>query len=662
MTVREFLSRANDLQQRRGFKIAASGVVVLIAMAAFIAYVVARHAPAGEGAPADAPSAVAQPDAPTPPVTEADAATAAAEKNAVEATQRILKTITAGRQDPTSLGIGLLVGVGLALVVIWLGLGLSYLALLLLGVLPALLVWRGLGWPGAALLLAGVTILAAAFSALLRALRLAFAGPHPVMAIARNLLDEASRQKLSLVFIVLLMFGLAALPGMLDPTQPLRYRVQTFLQYSTAGSFWLIAILVLLLSVASVAFEQRDRLIWQTMTKPVSAWQYLLGKWLGLAGLSGVLLVVCASGVFLFTEYLRSRPALGEDPNQAYVALDGGISEDRQILETQVLAARRTVRPEEPPIDAEQFEKNVAALVEEEMRRGELNFAELSPADAAAERERIRLKLSGEVFKGVRQAYFAIEPTKAEVFVFRGLGPARGSDRPIVLRYKVDAGANNPDDFYKVTFEFRGGEATVEEVNLGQMHYLHLLPTVVDDDGVVAIRVTNGDLFQRRPNAETLAFPPDGLEVTYAVSGYRPNFARVFGVLWVKLAFLAMLGLASATFLSFAVASMVSFGAFLAAESAGFLRSSLENYTAVDPIKGHTEYGRLVIRSIAQAVEWIFRVYADLSPVSKITDGRLLGWGEVGVGTVVLAIWTAVLFAGGVLIFRRRELATYSGQ
>ncbi|MFN9975367.1 MAG: ABC transporter permease subunit, partial [Phycisphaerae bacterium] len=116
-----------------------------------------------------------------------------------------------------------------------------------------------------------------------------------------------------------------------------------FLQYGTGLSYTIIAVLCVLFSVYSVAMEQRSKVIWQTMTKPVAAWQYVLGKWLGVVSLAAVLLGVTGGAVFLFTEYLRSQPANGE--LSAYRSADESIpiTSDREILETQVLTARMGV-------------------------------------------------------------------------------------------------------------------------------------------------------------------------------------------------------------------------------------------------------------------------------------------------------------------------------
>jgi hypothetical protein len=107
-----------------------------------------------------------------------------------------------------------------------------------------------------------------------------------------------------------------------------------------------LAFLTLAFGVASITGEQRDKVIWQTVTKPVAAWQYLLGKWLGVVGLNAVLLVVASSGIFLFTEYLRN--AAGDRRDAGVPLARRGVSEDRFILESRVLTARKSVDMEIP--------------------------------------------------------------------------------------------------------------------------------------------------------------------------------------------------------------------------------------------------------------------------------------------------------------------------
>ena len=110
--------------------------------------------------------------------------------------------------------------------------------------------------------------------------------------------------KISVVFIVILLVLMALIPNSLTEDQPLRFRVQQWLSYGLGFSYAVLALLTLFLSVATVAFEQRDKIIWQTATKPVASWQYVLGKWSGVMVLNLVLLSVSAGGVYIFTEFL----------------------------------------------------------------------------------------------------------------------------------------------------------------------------------------------------------------------------------------------------------------------------------------------------------------------------------------------------------------------
>lgn len=665
MNITAGLARADRLQRSRLFKIIASAVLAVLAIGGLVAYAVAINTPSESMISVPEPVAPAADGSVGPTAAPGDqpspsgAATPAELELDPEA--QIINRLLAAKSDPTSVAVGAGIAVALALAVVWLGLGLTYLAL---GVLAATVLGLaafagvGRGWAPLAL---GVLALTGAFTTLMRLLAIVLSPSLAVLAVARNVLAEAVRLRVSLLFIVLLIFGLAALPGLLDPAQPLRYRVQSFLQYGTGGSFWLIAVLTVVFAAATVAFEQRDKVIWQTMTKPVAPWQYILGKWLGVSALAAVLLTVSASGIFLFVEYLRTQPA--QDERSAYVAAAGqGITEDRLALETQILTARVARTIDDAELDDEQFEKNVEGRVEQELAA--LEEAGISLEERQSRRMQVAAKVRDSLRKSVQQVYRAIEPGQGEYFRFSGMKDARESELPLILRMKVDAGSNRPDAVYRVTMEFpaspRGG-VQVEEVVLGQFMVFRLLPGVVDADGNVLIHVVNGDALRRTVNPETISFPPDGLEMSYVVGGYRANFARVMAVLWVKLAFLAMLGVCASTFLSFPVACLVSLTVFVSAEGAGFLLDALQNYATEDR-DGKMLLVPTLIAQVARVVGTAFKVYAELKPTGRLVDGLRLGWGAVAGGAGVLAVWTVLLYGAAVLIFGRRELATYSGQ
>ena len=566
--------------------------------------------------------------------------------------RRAISSILGKRNEDAGVVLPTVVAAAISLVVIWLGLAITYI--LLLGVSGAIAWGVGglLGAESTSRLLLGVIALMASFAALLQGLRAGFGGRGPVVAIARNVLAEAVRLKISLVFIVLLVFALAAIPGLIDSQDALRYRVQSLLQYGTGGSFWIIALLIVLLSVATVAFDQRDRTIWQTMTKPVSAAQYIAGKWLGIAGLSAVLLGVCASGVFLFTDYIRNQPALGE--TQPYVSASGMISEDRMILESRILTARVSRRPA-PPLA--QDDPAFLAAVESFIENRRLTDPEFAKDD------REFTEVLDSLYKSEIANAHRLIPNQWRSFVFNGMEGARSSDRLITLHIKVKAGANNPTHFYRLIIGWEGANEPIEEeVSLGTINRVEIPNDAVLDDGTLVIFVQNVG------RSDDPLIPPDilnvpesgGIEIAYSVGSYHLNFARVVFVLWIKLMFLSIIALTAATFLSFPVAVLMSLTVFIAAEGAGYIASSLESFR-IQNQAGETLILNLITAKISEVVSGLFSVYADLRPTHRLVEGRLLSWGEVGMGVIVLGAVSAVFFLLACLIFRRRELAIYSG-
>ncbi len=689
------LARLNVLQNSRRFKWVASVVTVaLIAFAIGVLWVDAnRPGSATAGATAAAPGeppregATSGAIAPGPVARFIDAGPIALLKHGAEAGKRSLRS---AEGTLIIAGIALAVGTG-AVFVIWLGLGLSYLALLLLG-------W-GVAWPLAAFgptarfgqVLLGVVPLTLFFLVLMQVLRVAFSGSAPVLAVARNVLIEAVRMKVSLVFIVILILFLAAVPGMLTEDQPLRFRVQQWLSYGVGLSYAVLAMLTLFLSAGTVAFEQRDRIIWQTMTKPVRHWEYILGKWLGVMGLNAVLLTVTAAGVYLFTEYLSHQRARGEvaylvredgrraDPTDPQVEreieariaeakqrvpgfadtprareivrhqiVNEFMSEDRRILELQVLAARAGVEPDPPELVADAVSKAIDDRVEQAI--ADNPSIEVTPAL----RKEIEKNLLQEIYMEAR----SIEPGFQNRYVFRGLGPVKDlAERgELTLRYKVNAGSNNPSAIYRLVFSINGFPREVATA-LKVTNSISIEPDVIDDEGKLVV-----DIASDPRNAFTINFPPGGLELMYRAGGYEANFFRVMSALWLKLGFIAAVAIAAATFLNFPVACLVALTVLFAAESAVFLKESLEVYVSYDQKTKQVNYFAVFVRAIAIPASWMFQSFSELRPTERLVEGRLVSWTSLAGSAALIGSWTLGALALGWAAFRRRELAIYSGR
>lgn len=679
MKISERLARLDRLQQTLWFKVAASGLVIALAIAALIVYTVRAAALERDESLQNAPITAPSGEATRPGATDQDrtkAPTAESQANEeirrqAEETTRVLSNIQQGRYSVASIAIGLGIGTAICLALIWIGAGLTYLGVLAIGsatALPLVLLGSS-GWRQFGLFLAFALTLATVFSALMQALRVALSASGPVWSIARNVVAEAVRMKVTVVFIVFLILTMASLPGVLDEGTPLRYRVQSFLQYGTGGAFWIVSLLTVFLSVGSVAFEQRDKIIWQTMTKPVHAWQYLLGKWLGVVGVSAVLLTASGAGVFLFTEHLRNSTALDERAPFIPLNPDIQVTEDRLVLESQILVARQTVRPTIPEPDA-------VAIQQETRRRFDLAMAEYNADPLQNPLRPDEQKIFMDVVKEQMAAFLSVPPNldTPHLYEFGGLKAAHDLGKPLTFRYKVNAGSNLPTDLYRITFAIPGWSPYIVAVPLGQTLSMPISSAAITEkqiegpggskgsDWVLPIYIFNGDLARGTVNVESIIFPPDGLEVSFPVSDWRMNYLRAGFILWLKTCFLAMLGVAAATFLSFPVACLTAFGVLWMAEGATFLASALDNYATIQGSEHELLWWRIPIILIAYPISSVFRFYSDLTPIANIVEGRVIQWGTVLSATTTLLILIAALFATGSFIFRRRELATYSGQ
>lgn len=659
MSFSDRIGRLDRLQKSLGFRVVATAVVLALGLGV-IGYVFLDAASAESGQVRSAlldRIAAAESLADDPDVLAEGQAGLLSEEIA---RLRSIEEAIAAARSPVSLSFGIGLVSAIILLFVWFGLGLTYAAVTFIVGLVAvpMMFFQSSAAFGYITMAGGQLVLS--FAVLLRGSSILLSGSHPVLAIARNVLSEAVRMKLSLLFIAMLVLGLVFLPIVLNGEQPLRFRIQGFLQYATMITYGLVAMLVLFFGVATVAFEQRDKIIWQTMTKPVAAWQYVLGKWLGVVMLAAVLLLVSSAGVFLFTEGLRRTPAVGEV--QAYEPMDDSqaMTEDRMIVETRVLTARRSVFPTLPFNAAdERFDRAVEQRIADEQRQRAFNP---TPAD--------RVRFRGEAVQQASAEYRSIDPRNegSEEFVFAGLIEAKRNNMPLTLQYKVDAEGNRPDAFYNLTFVFADGSIEgPRRTGLGFAHTMTVSPRYISDNGVLRFSLFNGAL-EAIPsggigligNTNSIVIPPDGLEISFQVGSFRGNFLRVQAVQWVKLAFLAMVAVCSATFLSFPVACLISVGVFFLAQSSGWVQGALPGW-GTTTTTGEFDAFRFAIYHFSDFISGLFTVYNELQPTQRLSDGRLLSWGRVTNGVAVLGLIGVVVYAMGVYAFRSRQLAVYSG-
>jgi hypothetical protein len=241
------------------------------------------------------------------------------------------------------------------------------------------------------------------------------------------------------------------------------------------------------------------------------------------------------------------------------------------------------------------------------------------------------------------------------------------------LRYKFYAGESDPHALYPVIF-ILGDSPDARWVDkqfvAAQTNVIPVPASAIKADGTLVIRIANlrynpkapDGMSAFMPSDTTIGFDPDGLELLYKVDDFGPNLLRAQIVNLLKLSFVAMLAVTLSSFLSFPVACLVVFTIFAAGSLAPYLATSIDQYR-IRTDSGFLKAVESVIRGIASGTEFSVRAFGEARANGPLVEGRLVSW-EVVVRTFALIglAWSGVLLVVGSFVFRRKELAIYSGQ
>lgn len=527
------------------------------------------------------------------------------------------------------------------LLVIWMDLlGAFVLTAAATATLAMPLYWRGN--EGLMLAVLGMGMLTFTFALLMQTVLLVLNRPWQPLAVAHTVVKESMRLRISVAFIGILLVVLPLIPLLIDDKQPLRYQIQTFLSRSMNFTYVIAACMTLLLSCATVAFEIRDRQIWQLMTKPMSRFGYLLGKWLGVAAVNLVLFLICGVSIFTFVQYLSGRAAADE--------------EDLLAVREQVMTARMGSYPIVPRLNRDQLEAMANERIESDLvLKNAIDSGERNQLDVQKE---IALQLQKEYMLGQRTVMPSENvrppalPTNGRTYEFPNLGRAKEINAPLTMRYLFHIGDEDQHEQHPVAFYFpKSGRMEIKQFVPVVRHVLYLSPDEIDEKGTLTMTIFN-------IGSMPLNFDDRDIQVMFRVSSFEANFVRAVFVQWIKLSFLAMVGVCGATFLSFPVAALFAFTVLMLSSMVMFLSESLELYE----LAKMSRPDQIFIREFGRMIEFFFAPIGRLSPTESLVEGRYIDKNDIATAVLLLgAVWCGVSLAIGYLVFRRRELAIYSG-
>jgi len=494
--------------------------------------------------------------------------------------------------------------------------------------------------------------------------RLLFAGDG-VVGVARAVIDEAVGTRLPVLLVILVVVGLPVLPLILDPGERLEYRLQFFLTWGLSAGGFLLALVTIFLGCGSVCGDIDTQRIHMALVKPLGRWQYLLGKWLGIVLLDGLLVLLVGGGVFAVAEAARRLPAAD--------------AADRRAVDEEVFTARSVTRPEHPR--GPEFAADVAAAIDQLEKDDPRAFA----ADPAGARKRIRAQRVLE--------WHTVPPDTVAGYLFTGLAEAPRMARVVQLRLKPFADAVAVDRapirfalwLNDRPFPFKDGKHEEFTLAGGAFHTIEIPTTAIDADGRLRLSIANRNLVppgQTRP--ATISFSPGkGLEILHRNGSFRGNFLRCLAVMWAKLAMLAAAAVAAASWLGFPTAVLTAVMVYVAAVARGFLADAIDIYTGADRADaGFVDMVRLRAAVLFErldrlelwdacktltsfAAEGFLALVPSFSAhdgVTEVATGRLLTVAQAVASVAELGVaYPLVLLTCGWALLCRRDLVNVSG-
>jgi len=405
------------------------------------------------------------------------------------------------------------------------------------------------------------------------------------------------------------------------------------LTYSLELISILLSLLTVFLATWTLCTEIQDRQIFSLDSKPVYRWQILGGKFLGIVIVNLILLIGMAVPTYGLIRWQVSK-------------LSG---EERAAIEDKLLYGRRSVLPTPVDLNAE-FEKEMRRRYEEGLIQGDAPLA------------RVREEVRNMVWQRSQTVQYMF--TKA--WEFRGLPDKEeiSEGKSVIVRFKIFT----PNPTLKIQktgswrFKLQDGDL------VGQTRLK--ATTGVTQEILLhrnSMRKKGGKFYVEYKNVDrsrTLIIFPinDGIEILFPTIPFVQNFINGCCLILIRVSFLAILGLACSTFLTFPMAITVTLvtwvlcmiSSYMIEISGLMLMYNINEQRIAEGPNWLDESIRMYIRMVFSAVP----DFSTYNPVPLLTDGR-----EVSYSMVAKAFFSLVLLRGGVIalisgiIFQKRELA-----
>ena len=463
-----------------------------------------------------------------------------------------------------------------------------------------------------------------------------------IIAVAKNTISQAIRMKIAFVLILFLLILLPSLPYLLESDGTQRGQVQLVFTYGILISSFLLSMLTIFLSCSVLSSEIRQKQIFILDSKPISRWQVLLGKWLGVMVIDLALLVFMAVVLYLLVAYL-ARPGR-----------ENATGKDQMLLDGEVLVARRSLKPEKLATDEKEVEKRYQEMLRETTRKD-------------LPEEQTKRKIRADIL----QAGTIVAVRQPKIWRFKVTPDPKHPNVPFTIRFFTRDAEYKPDMKFRAQWAIRNPSMPAWLlVQAGDYatnkNYPVTVPSqFVAESGIIEIRYVHfGRINEQSGELEnkSIMFPfKDGMRILYRAGGFEMNFLRGLVLILCRIGFLAIVGIVASTFLSFPVASLFALTVYVFGSAAtyisDFIGRSAGSIFSAEALRD-IPVRNLAHRFFYEVLLYLFPNLAEFNPIGRLTTGMMIEWLDV-----LQAILFLVIIYGGVtavlghIIFNRRELA-----
>lgn len=456
-----------------------------------------------------------------------------------------------------------------------------------------------------------------------------------VWAIAKLTFAEGVRMRIVLIFLVVLVILVLRMPFALRGDETLAGRLQNFLAYSIGALGVLLSLATVFFSCATLTNEFKESSLHLVVTKPVSRFQILLGKWLGVNLLNLLIVGLCGAAIYGFAHYIQSRPAVNR----------------RDILKLRdvVWTARIAARPVPP---RGEIEAAAADYVRQAIRSGQI--APEGQREALVQR-----------IQDLHKTWRVIKNGEGRLYEFENLTPPEREDTAIQVRFKAVPIPLTPDELMTIGWVFCDPDTdtpldqpTMKVERAHDRHQFLVMATPVIRDGRTKLLVINP--YNPVRNNAILFEGEDSLQILYKVGSFEVNFVKALAIVVLRLALLSAVGVFFGAFVSFPVACLCTAAFFLICLGLPFwleaIGANMEMVTPdVDP------YGSLGPAVRAVLVPFLKAAFPDFSHYNgarQLVEGEYISYSLLGgCFAHTLLYGGLLLLLPGWLIFRAREVA-----